>query len=174
LKLYLKQRQPGDVLDKVFASEPVDRVARRVTQQPADEEAPSPPPPRKNPYADYTPNNWAECPPLSSLTKADLAKLRKGGTFINFTGMRLGKLRVIGLGAFRSTSQSGSKPTRWVVRCDCGYYEHRRTRTLRIALESRGADTGCCQRCQQTEWLRQQQDASDSVRIMAIDHGCCR
>jgi hypothetical protein len=41
----------------------------------------------------------------------------------DLTGKRFGKFVVKGLGI-------PSKPARWVVRCDCGAYEHRKTNAL--------------------------------------------
>lgn len=44
----------------------------------------------------------------------------------NLTGLKVGKLTVVGLAA-KTTSDGAA----WVVRCVCGYYETRKTKTLR-------------------------------------------
>lgn len=44
----------------------------------------------------------------------------------NLTGLKVGKLTVVGLAA-KTTSDGAA----WVVRCVCGYYETRKARTLR-------------------------------------------
>jgi hypothetical protein len=143
VKLHLKAPQPGDILDKVFASVPINRVARRVTLQPED--LPEPPAaPTADPvqsYADYYPNNWRECPALLSLTKIQQIEMRRTRT--NFLKLRFGKLRVIGIAARRKNDDA--HPRRWVVQCDCGSYEYRKTNTIRKALE-RGL-TRCEDRC---------------------------
>lgn len=46
----------------------------------------------------------------------------------NLTGRIIGRLTVVGLSADSAKSEGGA---RWVVRCACGNYEHKRTRALR-------------------------------------------
>ena len=60
MKLHLKTPQPSDILDKVFASVAIDRVARRVTLQPED--LPEPPAPKADPVQYY---DWSLAPPLA-------------------------------------------------------------------------------------------------------------
>lgn len=51
-----------------------------------------------------------------------------GNMFFNPIGHRRDRLQVIGYA--KEQTESKSKPARWVVRCDCGNYEHR-TRIFR-------------------------------------------
>lgn len=66
---------------------------------------------------------------------------RLSPSFEDLTGRRFGSLVVKGLGLL-------SKPARWVVRCDCGAYEHRKT----IALRSLSPERLCCSHC---DYLRE-------------------
>lgn len=149
MKLHLKTPQPSDILDKVFASVAIDRVARRVTLQPED--LPEPPAPKADPvqyYADYYPNNWRECPALLSLTKMQRIDMKRNRT--NFFNLRFGKLRVIGVAALRRNDDA--HPRRWVVQCDCGFYEYRKTTAIHKAIK-RGVSQSrdCCDRCHDLE-----------------------
>lgn len=48
----------------------------------------------------------------------------------NVIGRRRGRFTVVGFGVQDGSRRSGNKNACWVVRCDCGNYEHR-TRVLR-------------------------------------------
>lgn len=62
---------------------------------------------------------------------------------LDLTGHRFGRLVVKGLGAKKPVSEykktrkksegkmAGKVPAAWVVRCDCGAYEHRKSKALR-------------------------------------------
>lgn len=47
----------------------------------------------------------------------------------NLTGLRVGKLTVVGLADFPERNKK--RPAAWVVRCVCGYYETRTAKALR-------------------------------------------
>lgn len=56
----------------------------------------------------------------------------------NHTGKRVGKLTVVGLAA-------DTPDTRWVVKCDCGAYEHRKSKVLKAAPNGDSAhQCGAC------------------------------
>lgn len=63
--------------------------------------------------------------------------------FEDLTGKRFGRFVVKGLGVL-------TKPARWVVRCDCGAYEHRKTN----ALKTLPADRLCCSHCDYLQELK--------------------
>lgn len=65
----------------------------------------------------------------------------------NYTGARSGELTVIGL---RRIKTNRTKVKVWVVRCSCGIYETRVTRSLRNIDNSED----CCVECRQTKYLR--------------------
>jgi hypothetical protein len=68
--------------------------------------------------------------------------LCKQPSFEDFTGRRIGRLTVVG--------RSGKKDrgTRWLVRCDCGRYEGRRTKTLKNLRSDR------CSECDRLDQIR--------------------
>lgn len=49
-------------------------------------------------------------------------------TFMNLIGLKKGFLRVV---AYAGSNKNGNGGARWIVRCLCGRYEFRRTRSLR-------------------------------------------
>ena len=60
---------------------------------------------------------------------------------LDLTGQRFGKFFVKGLSA---TAKQGNTPAAWVVRCDCGAYEHRKAKALR----SMPSDKLHCSHCE--------------------------
>ena len=62
--------------------------------------------------------------------------------FEDLTGMRRGRLLVIGL--------SDEFPGRWVVRCDCGRYSMRRKK----AITNSGNEQDRCEHCRHLAFLR--------------------
>jgi len=61
----------------------------------------------------------------------------------NMTGHKVDRLTVIGLAA----NKPGQKRTRWVVRCACGAYEHRRRAFL---ISDQAKERARCTRCDYT------------------------
>lgn len=60
---------------------------------------------------------------------------------VEYVGERLGRLTVVGLADIRR----GEKKAKWVVRCDCGAFEHRSMQAIRETLQAgqHGAATQC-------------------------------
>ena len=95
---------------------PIDRVAARVTKAAAANELWAPKP---RPYAGFAES--AEVLRTAPLPNCAPRKL------LALTGKRRGRMVIVGYAA----DQGGAAgKTKWVVRCDCGRYEHR-TRILR-------------------------------------------
>ena len=61
-------------------------------------------------------------------------------SFIDITGRKYGRLTVLGL--------SADVPKRWVVRCDCGKYSMRQTKSLRLLNQM------MCDECTKVERMR--------------------
>lgn len=78
---------------------------------------------------------FSTCPKL-----ADLRELAKNPSFTDLTGVRYGRLRVVG--ALEKDGVSSSDKARWVVRCDCGDYTTQKTKTVK-----RASPAAMCLRC---------------------------
>lgn len=123
-----------DHWDAIFASAPLNATAGRVTSKG---------------YA-YTPDKvitspeWDAPPPLKPIQR----KHRMNPSFTDFTGMRFGRLVVLGMGA-DSHDPGESRGALWICRCACGRYVGRRGK----ALKSPKPDASC-QLCQHTAYLR--------------------
>ena len=62
----------------------------------------------------------------------------------DFTGFRMGALRVLGVAA----PGQGAKGTKWVARCDCGMYVFRRVTAFRnYEAKPENGRGACCPRC---------------------------
>jgi hypothetical protein len=114
--------------DDIIRSEPIDRLASRVTL-------------KGNNYTyKKTSNIFFEfCPPIDKFP---------GPKEHDLTGKRFGRLVVIGYTHWRLYKKKRDRPGRWVVRCDCGIYEIRRS----VGLKKLN-NTLCC-KCQQLEHIR--------------------
>lgn len=80
---------------------------------------------------------------------------RQNPEFVDFTGMRVGRLTVLGL----AVAVKGSRKTgvAWVVRCVCGAYEIRRGRYLKACAAGKkknGDREPCCDWCDKTHRLK--------------------
>jgi len=73
----------------------------------------------------------------------------KGSLKSNFTGKRFGKFVVVGFYGDRVRANGERRYGRWVVRCSCGRYEVRSSKTIRI-----GNEHGCCQYCFELESIK--------------------
>lgn len=62
-------------------------------------------------------------------------------------GIRFGSFRVVGLGE-QGVGRRGNAP--WVVRCDCGRYEHRTAKAIRNPRNTEDA----CNICRHTAFLK--------------------
>lgn len=73
-------------------------------------------------------------------------------SFVDLTGLKAGRLKVLGIAAdpYLSSGQ------RWVVRCVCGAYEVRRAKYLKAcaAGEKTGTDEPMCSACSYTRKLQ--------------------
>lgn len=76
-------------------------------------------------------------------------------------GIRFGYFTVIGLGLLKRDRNRGNpKPAAWVVRCDCGNYEHRTARAIRNP--SNHVDR--CQACRQVQYEKRAFENGRRVR----------
>lgn len=91
---------------------PVNRVAQRVVKKAAPEDVWSPMPKRVDKGVN----------PGDILRTAPVPKNSQGIAAV--IGKRRDRMTVIGYAADQG---SKAKPARWVVRCDCGNFEHRRS-----------------------------------------------
>lgn len=111
--------------------------------------------PRKTIY-DAT-NVYSELAPLP--TRRVDAAILNNGEFKDYTGLRVGKLTVIGLSAL-----TGSSSARWVVRCVCGIYEHRKTSRIKtMTPDDRSAQ---CQQCDYVAGIRSGREGVDFPKQM--------
>lgn len=100
--------------------EPINRLAAQVVQ----------PGTHFDPKKKLNQEHWDVCPPLLPWRK------RPHESVPYLKGQRIGRLEVVGL-------YGGPGPLRWVVRCDCGKYLLRRTKSLRNP-ENRGDRCDYC------------------------------
>lgn len=81
--------------------------------------------------------------------------IKNNPEFIDFTGKRFGKLTVCGKldkkQAFFVTKGSSADSCKWVVRCECGKYELRVTRTVKRKLKDAN-NSDSCEECSKKEW----------------------
>ena len=106
--------------------QPVDRTAARVAGKGEHYES------KKK----ITQRHWDVPPPMRQVSPKDLID--------NLIGIKFGRLTVLGL----YTEASGL----WVVRCACGDYETRRTKSIK----NPNNDQDRCENCRETVHLRRQ------------------
>ena len=115
--------------DALAAAKPNDATAGRVVAPSTDNYAPA---------VQFPPGYFHSdvCPPLVSRLPEDVQALAD-----EYVGERIGRLTVVGLADLRR----GKEKAKWVVRCDCGAFEHRGMKAIRETLRSgqRGAATQC-------------------------------
>lgn len=127
---------------RIIKGEPIDKVARRVLQ--------------RGTHHDFVPDpteQWTDIPLETKPFPATCSPSE------NLTGMKFGRVTVIGLSVIPnrrhkgngSSRGNGGKGPKWVVRCACGYYTIKRSRTL-LYGESVGALM--CSRCFDNEQRR--------------------
>lgn len=66
---------------------------------------------------------------------------------VDLTGLKVGKLTVLGVADFPGRKQTAA----WVVRCVCGYYETRKAKTLRCPTY---AERAACSECDYVAQLK--------------------
>lgn len=129
-----------DTFNAVLASTPNGATAGRVTSRGTHWT------PAEQPHENYL--RWST-PPALMPWRRDLPNSPP-----NLIGKRLGRLAVVGL--LNGTAAGRKTHYRWVVRCNCGTYEVRKTRFL-VQLErepfadDRGATPDRCHDCQQLQ-----------------------
>lgn len=120
--------------DAVAASSPLDRQASVIRDGSGDL--------YDKPLAGVRVERWLAPPPLKPLSDHSAP----GRVLVQaFMGTRLGRVTVLGIWA-------GTNPRKnsvWVCRCDCGYYEGLKMKSL-----NRLGDAAACSHCQQTDRLR--------------------
>lgn len=132
-------------LDGVFTSFPANKTAARVVARGIHYT----PPERRRPadavYSD-------ELPLIVNLPRDEP----------NYAGLRIGRLTVIGYIGDHLDKDGQSKHSRWLVRCLCGVYEHRRGRGIRRLMASSDQWTAACWECQNLERLRGKKPETDN------------
>lgn len=117
---------------RIFASSPMNATAARVVSRGGEHFTPNMVMPDHVKHWDYPPTTL----PLPS----------PGKSFVDLTGTRFGRFRVVGYMGKRRDD----RPAQWLVRCDCGDYETRSTKAIKRAAE--GADR--CYVCQYHERVK--------------------
>jgi hypothetical protein len=82
----------------------------------------------------------------------------------DFTGVRVGRFTVVG----PVDERASGRGARWLVRCDCGIHETRRTRSLAGRMRT---DRAMCQTCDYVVHLRRQAYFDRHGRWPADDYG---
>ncbi len=88
-----------------------------------------------------TVNRWIAPPSMKAVGDLCPAGQQVAAELI---GARFGRLRVLGIWDGGSAKQNAS----WVVRCDCGYYESRKAKSLKTGVAT------CCSACRALDNLR--------------------
>jgi len=105
-------------------------------------------------------SSYDEQPPLLGQTVRSCASRLQLRQFVkDFTGVRIGKLYVIGLYQWAPKIRH----IVWVVRCDCGTYELRRHNRLKGNLKH--GRNACCQRCFFTKYPNGHADKKHSSSV---------
>lgn len=83
------------------------------------------------------------------------------GNMPQLVGTRFGRFTVVGLG-LRKRERKGeaNKPAAWVVRCDCGNYEHRTAKAIRNPANH----IDRCQDCHQVRFEKHAFETGVAVR----------
>lgn len=114
---------------------PINKIAKRVVSTSKDQ------------GTEFHPGHLLS----SSLPLPITLRLPNSSTFTNLTGKVKSRLTVIGLSA--SFRGQGGKGLRWVVKCSCGRYEIRTTKTI-----NKTNVFDACLECKKTQYLNQIND----------------
>jgi len=120
-----------EILPPLF---PVDGTARRVLGKGVEWA------PNLKEQKGYVRNETAP-PPMRKVVPGNL----------DLTGQRFGRLVVLGLGATKNQKCGHPQAAAWVVRCDCGAFEHRTAKALRKPGDP---DRHMCLHCTRLEYLK--------------------
>jgi hypothetical protein len=121
-----------DRWDAILASTPLNATAGAVTSK----------------GYQYTPDKlinqleWDAPPQMVAVNKTH----RRNPSFTDFTGLKYGRLTVLGM--IKDTSASGNAGAQWVCRCACGKYVARRAKAVRKA-----SPDDRCSICQHNAYL---------------------
>lgn len=88
---------------------------------------------------------WENQPPLEPVSSLKFMSMNPH--FKDFTGVKYGRLTVIGMLLNKNRSKSASAT--WVVKCSCGYYEARKARTIKARNS-----TDKCRRCMNIDSMK--------------------
>lgn len=108
-------------MDAVAPLYPSDKVAGRVAG--------------RGEHFEFTPND-AHHSDLPIQTRAATPRERNDPNYRDLTGVKVGRLSVLGLAAF-STQEN----RRWVVRCVCGCYEVKKSKYIRKCISGEIGET---------------------------------
>lgn len=86
--------------------------------------------------------------PIAPVTE----KMRRLPKFVDLSGTEIGKLTVVGISSTKDRNRSGHA---WVVRCRCGKYEHRRTKSLRNMMSIAGIEPIKRAECKECDYTRE-------------------
>lgn len=120
----------SDRYDRIAASTPINKTAATVTGKSGI---------HYEPAKKITQTHWDAPQPVFPIPS--------GTPYL--TGMKCGRLTVIGYRAARGNNPKGAL---WLVRCACGQYEERRTKSL---INTANVDD-CCAICRHTKFLRRE------------------
>lgn len=85
---------------------------------------------------------------MPKMRSVDSAMLKQPD-FIDFTGNRFGKLKILGL-----LDTASSTKASWVCRCDCGMYTNRKSKSLKVAMRGGNSFVDTCDQCRYLNWIR--------------------
>lgn len=119
--------------DRMSTAAPINRTAVRVTTSKGV---------HWEPEKDLGTRRWLAPPPMVAITK---------GVGVDLTGLRRGRLVVVGLVDNAAIGRSSRARGGWVVRCTCGAYELRILSVLRDP-SNRAADM--CSHCDYLEEVK--------------------
>lgn len=142
-------------LERVFTSRPINATAARVVSKGT----------HWNPVSYRNEREWSTPPSMKQIT----ASMRIDPNFTNLTGTPLGNLVCVGISSEpESKAKGGSK---WVMRCTCGNYVIRSTRSIK----KQGDPDDCCPTCQALRAIRYHQSpaAQQKRRVLELEskHG---
>jgi len=93
----------------------------------------------------YTPNKKIQTSDSDTPLKTAPLPQKPGRNFLDLTGVRRGRLTVIGL--------SADQNNRWVARCDCGTYTLRTARAIKNPANTQDR----CEHCRHLAFLKREE-----------------
>ncbi len=118
--------------DKIAASAPINKTAALSTAR----------------GSEWTPatrrTDWYP-EPLPLQTVDERRSKARNPEFVDFTGVEIGRLVVIGL--VDKGEMNGKRPSSWLCKCKCGCYCTRTSKSLRVGLAGGNSFIPMCGRC---------------------------